>query len=172
VSAASTNLFLVGPMGVGKTTIGRHLARRTKRRFIDCDREIEARTGVDIPTIFDIEGEAGFRQRETRMLDELTTLTGIVLATGGGAIEAPKNREMVSARGFVVYLTADPEELVARLKHDRRRPMLRGDDPAGTIRRLFAVRDPLYREIADLIVNTGDRTVRSVTDEVFRQCPT
>mgnify|MGYP006266574159 CR=1 FL=1 len=166
-----TNIFLVGPMGVGKSTIGRHLARRSRRRFVDSDKEIEQRTGVDIPTIFDIEGEAGFRLREARAIADLSALEGVVLATGGGAIESADNRALLSERGFVVYLTADPEELVARLRHDRRRPKLKEGDPAETIRRLFALRDPHYREIADLIVNTGNRTVRTVTEEVLRQCP-
>lgn len=138
---------------------------------MDSDKEIEQRTGVDIPTIFDIEGEPGFRQREARAIADLSGLEGIVLATGGGAIESAENRALLSKRGFVVYLTADPEELVGRLRHDRRRPKLQQGDPAETIRRLFTQRDPQYRAIADLIVNTGNRTVRSVTEEVMRQCP-
>lgn len=165
------NLIIVGPMGVGKTTIGRQLARRSKRRFVDSDRLIEERTGVDIPTIFDIEGEAGFRKRESAVLKELVETEDLVIATGGGAVEAPLNRQVMREHGFIIYLTADPEELVRRLRNDQKRPKLREGNPRDVILDLFHKRDPLYRELADLIVNTGNRTVRAVTDEVWKQCP-
>lgn len=165
------NIILVGPMGVGKSTIGRQLARRTKRRFVDSDKVIEQRTGVDIPTIFDIEGEEGFRKRERAVLAELSAEAGQVLATGGGAVESPDNRQTLTAGGFIIYLTADPLELVRRLKNDQKRPKLKQGNPREVILSLFEKRDPLYREVADLIVNTGNRTVRAVTEEVFSQCP-
>lgn len=170
-SQPTANLIIVGPMGVGKTTIGRQLARRSKRRFLDSDRVIEERTGVDIPTIFDIEGEAGFRKRESAVLKELTEAQGLVIATGGGAVESAANRALMRENSFVIYLTAEPEELVRRLRNDQKRPKLREGNPRDVILGLFHKRDPLYRELADLIVNTGNRTVRAVTDEVWKQCP-
>lgn len=153
-------------MGVGKTTIGRQLARSLHREFIDCDREIEHRTGVRIALIFEIEGEAGFRERESQMLDQLTRRQHIVLATGGGAVIRPENRRMLSERGVVVYLRAPLALLVERTARDRQRPLLQNTDPRSKLAALLAEREPLYREIADLIVNTGHRTVRHIVNEI------
>jgi shikimate kinase len=153
------NVYLVGLMGAGKTTVGRLLARRMKLRFYDADHEIERRCGVKIPVIFEIEGEAGFRAREQQAIAELTALQGIVLATGGGAVLAEENRRRLAAGGTIVYLSARPEELFERVRQDRNRPLLAGPDPLGRLRELHAQRDPLYRSIADLVVETGTQGV-------------
>lgn len=157
-----SNIYLVGMMGAGKTTVGRLLARRLKLRFVDSDHEIEARCGVKIPLIFEIEGEAGFRQRETQAVAELTALDGIVLATGGGAVLSRANREHLAARGTVVYLRAHPEELYDRVRHDRNRPLLATADPLGRLRSLYTERDPLYREVADIVMETGAQSVQGL----------
>jgi len=154
------NLYLVGMMGAGKTTVGRTLARRLKLRFVDSDHEIEARCGVKIPVIFEIEGEAGFRARETQVVAELTALDGIVLATGGGVVLLEENRSLLAARGTVVYLRATPEHLYERVRQDRNRPLLATGDPLARLRELYAARDPLYRSIADLAVDTGRQSVQ------------
>ena len=161
------NIFLVGMMGAGKTTAGRLLARRLGWRFIDSDREIEARCGVGIPLIFEIEGEEGFREREARMVEEFTALEGIVLATGGGVVLRAENRGRLAARGTVIYLHAPPEALYRRVRNDRNRPLLATRDPLGRLRELYAVRDPLYREIADLIVETGAQSARALSRTLF-----
>jgi shikimate kinase len=147
-------------MGAGKTTVGRLLARRLKLRFIDSDHAIEERCGVKIPVIFEIEGEAGFRARESQAVVELTALDGIVLATGGGAVLGASNRERLAARGTVVYLRAKPEDLYERVRHDRNRPLLATPDPLARMRELFAERDPLYLEVADVVVDTGAQSVQ------------
>jgi shikimate kinase len=160
-------------MGAGKTTVGRQLARRFGWRFVDADHEIEARTGVGIPTIFEIEGEAGFRQREAQVIAELAAESGIVLATGGGAVLDPANRRVLAESGFVVYLNAMPELLFDRTRHDRNRPLLRVDDPLAKLRELHALRDPLYREVADLIVDVGGSPaalVKKIEKEIRSQC--
>lgn len=162
------NVFLVGPMGAGKTTIGRQLARQLKRDFIDSDREIELRTGVDIPLIFELEGEAGFRARERCVIDDLTQQDGIVLATGGGAILDPDNRRHLAERGTVVYLETSPEQTLARTGRDKNRPLLQTEDPKRRLEELLAIRDPLYREIAALIVPTDGRTARDVVNQILR----
>ncbi len=161
-------------MGAGKTTIGRHLARRLKKRFVDCDHEIEARTGVRIPLIFEIEGEPGFRRRESQVLQALTREDGVVLATGGGAVLDPENRRRLSETGLVIYLCAPPEELYARTQHDRNRPLLQVADPLGRIRELHALRDPLYREAADIVFE-GDRrsplsAARQLEADILKIC--
>jgi shikimate kinase len=160
--AGNVNVYLVGMMGAGKTTVGRLLARRLRLRFLDSDQEIEERCGVKIPVIFEIEGEAGFRSREREAIDELTALDGIVLATGGGAVLAPENREHLAARGTVVYLRARPEDLFHRVRHDRNRPLLATADPLGKLRQLYEERDPLYREVADIVVETGAQSVQTL----------
>jgi len=142
-------------MGAGKTTVGKELARRRKLRFADCDQEIVARTGVSIPTIFEIEGEAGFRRRETQMMDELTQCADIVIATGGGVVTTPANRELMRERGVVVYLDVPPQVLYERTRHDRNRPLLQVDNPRQRIEELHRQRDPLYREVAHIIVDGG-----------------
>ena len=153
------NVYLVGLMGAGKTTVGRLLARRLKLRFHDSDHEIERRCGVRIPVIFEIEGEAGFRAREQQVIAELTALSGIVLATGGGAVMAEENRRRLAASGTVVYLKAHPEDLLERVRQDRNRPLLAGADPLARLRELHVERDPLYRSLADVVVETGNQSV-------------
>ena len=156
---AAGNIYLIGMMGAGKTTVGKLLARRLKLRFIDCDHEIEERCGVKIPLIFEIEGEPGFRSRESQVLAELTALDGVVLGTGGGAVLAEENRRRLCARGLVVYLRALPEDLYERVRHDRNRPLLATADPLVRLRQIYAERDPLYGSIADLTVETGAQGV-------------
>jgi shikimate kinase len=151
----SANIFLIGLMGAGKTTIGRLLARHRGLEFIDSDHAIVDRCGVGIPTIFEIEGEAGFRRRETAMIDELTQRQGIVLGTGGGAVLNPDNRARLKARGTVVYLRCSPQELYLRTRHDRNRPLLQTEDPLGKLQELYDLRHPLYMECADLVLDTG-----------------
>jgi shikimate kinase len=153
------NLYLVGLMGAGKTTVGRMLAKHFGRPFHDSDHEIEARTGVKIPVIFEIEGEAGFRKREETAIAELTALSGIVLATGGGAVLSPLNRENLRTNGVVIYLRGTPEHLFERTRHDRNRPLLQTDNPLARLRELYSQRDPLYREVADIVVDTGRQSV-------------
>ncbi|MEX2131601.1 MAG: shikimate kinase AroK [Pseudohongiellaceae bacterium] len=162
------NIFLIGPMGVGKTTIGRVLAEQLGMDFLDSDREIEATTGADIPWIFDVEGEAGFRVRESKMIQELTTRNGIVLATGGGSVLAAENRECLRNRGVVVYLRASISQQVEHTSRDKNRPLLQTADPEGKIRELMKIREPLYQETADIIVNTNRRSPRSVSSEIIR----
>lgn len=161
-------VFLVGPMGAGKTTIGRLLAHKLGLTFVDSDEEIEERTGADIPWIFDVEGEAGFRDREQRVIDELTQRDGVLLATGGGVVTRAENRLALAGRGIVIYLHTTLEQQIRRTGNDRHRPLLQGDDPAGTLRDLMAVRDPLYREIADHVVETDGRAARTVAQELSR----
>jgi shikimate kinase len=141
-------------MGAGKTTVGRQLAKRLHRRFLDSDHEIESRTGVRIPIIFEIEGEAGFRRRETQILHELSCESGLVLATGGGAVLAAENRACLRASGTVVYLHAPPEILYERTRHDRNRPLLQVNDPLHKLKLLYEQRDPLYRETAHLVIDS------------------
>jgi shikimate kinase len=157
------NLYLVGLMGAGKTTVGRLLARHYGCDFHDSDHEIEARTGVKIPVIFEIEGEAGFRKREEAAIAELTSREAIVLATGGGAVLSSLNRETLREHGVVIYLRGMPEHLYERTRHDRNRPLLQTDNPLEKLRELYRVRDPLYREIADIVVDTGRQSVSGIT---------
>lgn len=161
------NIILIGPMGVGKTTIGRLLAKTLKLEFRDSDREIERRTGVDIPLIFELEGEAGFRRREKAMICELSASSGLVLATGGGAVMDPENRRVLADSGTVIYLRADVPHLVERTSRDTRRPLLQTADPEKRIRELLEMRDPMYREIADMVVDTGGKMVKSVVAEIM-----
>ena len=161
------NLFLVGPMGAGKSAVGRQLARLLHLEFVDSDDEIESRTGVDIPFIFEKEGEAGFRKREARVIDELSKKGGIVLATGGGAVMDPRNRNNLGARGFVIYLHTSVDQQLSRTRKGRDRPLLENDDPRAVLEMLMATRDPLYREIADLTVETDGRKVRAVANEII-----
>ena len=160
--AHSGNIFLVGLMGAGKTSVGKLLARRMGKTFCDCDHEIERGTGVRIPVIFEIEGEAGFRARERRMLAELAERSNIVLATGGGAVLSEENRSALAQHGTVVYLRASPQDLWQRTRHDRNRPLLQTPNPLARLTDLFNERDPLYRELADLIVDTGSQSVSAL----------
>jgi shikimate kinase len=162
-SAYRDNIFLVGLMGAGKTSVGKLLARRMGKTFYDSDHEIERTTGVRIPVIFEIEGEAGFRARESRMLAGIAKLPDIVLATGGGAVLAEANRTLLSQHGTVVYLRASPHDLWQRTRHDRNRPILQTANPLAKLTELFAERDALYREIAHVIVDTGNQSVSSLS---------
>jgi shikimate kinase len=161
------SLILVGMMGAGKTTVGRLLARRLKRAFYDSDEEIERRCGVRVPVIFDIEGEAGFRAREAQVIAELCALDNAVLATGGGVVLAEENRRRIAARGTVVYLHARPSHLWQRVRHDRNRPLLATTDPQKKIEELYAQRDPLYREVADLVIDTGKQSVQTLAKDLL-----
>ena len=163
------NIFLVGPMGAGKSTIGRQLSRELKLDFADTDREIEDRSGADIPWIFDVEGETGFRKREANIIAELTQRRDLVIATGGGAVEIPENRQHLSARGTVIYLFATVEQQVARTAKDKNRPLLQSTDPRQVLEDLFAKRHPLYDEIADITVTTGTQSPRSLATEVIEK---
>lgn len=164
-----SNVVLVGPMGVGKTTIGRQLAKALRMHFKDSDREIEARTGVDIPLIFELEGEEGFRRRESSMVEELMDQGGLVLATGGGAVIDPANRQVMASKGVVIYLSADISQLLERTSKDTKRPLLQTANPEKRIRELVEARHPLYRDVATFMVNTGGRSVKSVIKEILRK---
>lgn len=161
-------IFLVGPMGAGKSTIGKYLAQHLKLRFADTDTEIEARTGADIPWIFDVEGEVGFRDREQQVVEEMTLWEDIVLATGGGVVMRPENRQALAARGFVVYLHATVDEQVRRTRRDQRRPLLQKGNPEEVLRSLMAIRDPLYRDIADHVIETDGCSPRMVAQRLVR----
>lgn len=160
------NVFLVGLMGAGKTTVGKLLAKHLHKTFLDSDHELEARTGVNIPVIFELEGEEGFRAREANLIRELTQRRDIVLATGGGAVLRPENRAALAGGGIVVYLNASVEDLWLRTRHDRNRPLLQTADPKARLRELLEQRDPLYREIADIVVTSGHHSVNHVVREV------
>ncbi len=163
------NLFLIGLMGAGKTTVGRMLARRLGKRFVDSDHEIEARTGASIPWIFEIEGEASFRRREAEMICELTAQSGIVLATGGGAILNPANREFLKKRGTVIYLRASVDSILHRTSHDKNRPLLQTANPRQRLEELTAQREPLYQEIADITIDTGRPNVQAMVHTILQQ---
>jgi shikimate kinase len=158
----SGNVYLVGLMGAGKTSVGKLLARRLGKTFYDCDLEIERATGVRVPVIFDIEGEPGFRAREGRVLAELVQRSPVVLATGGGAVLSAQNRKLLKEHGTVVYLCASPQDLWRRTRHDRNRPLLQTADPLAKLTELYKERDPLYREVADLVVDTGNQSVSAL----------
>ena len=163
------NIVLVGMMGAGKTTVGRLLARRLKRRFYDSDTEIERRCGVRIAVIFEIEGEPGFRAREAQVIAELCAQEKVVLATGGGAVLAEENRRRLAACGTVVYLHARPADLWQRVRHDRNRPLLAGAEPQRRLEDLYRQRDPLYREVADIVIDTGKQSVQVLEKELLAQ---
>jgi shikimate kinase len=161
------SIFLVGMMGAGKTSVGRVLAKRLQKTFYDSDHVIEDRTGVKIPVIFEIEGEAGFRVRESAVVDELTALRDIVLATGGGAVLNEKNRDRLKTRGTVVYLRASVRDLLSRTRHDKNRPLLlQAADPRARLTELYEKRDPLYREVAHLTVDTGNQSLTSLVNRL------
>ena len=156
-------------MGAGKTTVGRHLAAELGKAFHDTDHEIESRTGVRIALIFEIEGEAGFRVREKQVVDQLTQLANVVLATGGGAVLDTDNRRHLAERGLVVYLHGQPKDLWHRTRHDKSRPLLQEVDPLEKLQSLYVQRDPLYREIADIVVDTGRQSARSLLNHLLPQ---
>jgi shikimate kinase len=166
-SRLSDNIFLVGPMGSGKSAVGRRLARELGLDFVDSDEEIESRTGVDIAYIFEKEGEAGFRQRETEIIDELTQHERLVLATGGGAVLDPASRERLRTRGRVVYLRTSVEQQIVRTRRSDDRPLLNNADPGGTLARLMEARAPLYAEVAEITVDTDGRKVKTVVDQIL-----
>jgi shikimate kinase len=167
VMAKPNRIFLIGPMGAGKTTIGKHLAQSLGMDFNDSDQEIQRRTGVDIPTIFEYEGEEGFRQREAQAIEELTQVENQVLATGGGAVLRPENRQHLSARGIVVFLACSPKQQYERTYRDRNRPLLQNEDPLAMLESLTAEREPLYRDTADYVVSTEGRSAASVSNEIL-----
>lgn len=164
---ALPNIYLVGPMGAGKTTVGRHLAEILGREFVDSDHEIEAKTGASIPWIFEKEGEIGFRHREKQVLDQLTQLENLVLATGGGAITQKDNRHMLRTRGIVIYLFAPVEIQLQRTHRDKNRPLLQVDNPEKRLRELLKVRDPLYKEIAHYVVDTHNGAARDLACQIL-----
>ena len=164
----SENIFLIGLMGAGKSTIGRQLAARTGRQFLDSDKVIEERTGATIDLIFEIEGEQGFRERESKVIEELTEIHGLVLATGGGAVLSPANREWLKQRGTVVYLNTPAELLYSRVANDPNRPLLQTDDKFGRLKALLAERDPLYRQTADLIVDAEGLSAKQIVAEICK----
>lgn len=162
------SIFLVGMMGAGKTSVGRVLAKRLDKVFHDSDHVIEERTGVKIPVIFEIEGEAGFRTRESAVVDELSALPDIVLATGGGAILSESNRDRLRSRGTVVYLRATVRDLLNRTRHDRNRPLLQTADPRARLNELYELRDPLYRETAHVVIETGSQSLVSLVNRLHQ----
>ena len=167
--AKPNRIFLIGPMGAGKTTIGKQLAQSLGMTFGDSDHEIQRRTGVDIPTIFEYEGEEGFRQREQQAIDDLTQVDNQVLATGGGAILRAENRQHLSARGIVVFLACSPEQQFERTYRDRNRPLLQTEDPLERLKTLMAEREPLYLSTADYTVSTEGRSAATVANEILER---
>ena len=168
--AEKRNIFLVGPMGAGKSTIGRHIADQLHLEFVDSDQEIERRTGADIAWVFDLEGEEGFRLREESVIGDLTEMQGIVLATGGGSVMSKEVRNKLSARGIVVYLETPIEKQVARTQRDKRRPLLQTEEaPRNVLERLAAEREPLYKEVADFVVRTDEQSAKVVANQIIEK---
>jgi shikimate kinase len=163
------NIYLIGPMGAGKTTVGKQLSEVLGVEFVDSDHEIQRRTGVDIPTIFEFEGEEGFRNREQAVIDELTAREGIILATGGGVVLREANRQHLSSRGVVVYLRCTPEQQYERTHRDKNRPLLQTDNPLQKLQSLMQTRDPLYRQTADMVISTEGKNTQSVVREIVRR---
>ncbi len=163
------NIYLVGLMGAGKTTIGKQLAKRLGRRFYDSDHEIVARTGVPIPTIFEIEGEAGFRRREAQTIVELTAESGIVMATGGGVVINPENRQRLRETGWTVYLNVPPRLLYERTRHDKNRPLLQVADPLAKLEELHAQRDPFYRDVANIVIEGNQLLASGIVHHLIRE---
>ncbi|MCG7533094.1 shikimate kinase AroK [Psychrobium sp. MM17-31] len=167
--AEKRNIYIVGPMGAGKSTIGRQIAQQLHLEFVDSDAEIERRTGAEIAWVFDVEGEEGFRKREADVISDLTEQQGVVLATGGGSIITKEVRNKLSARGLVVYLETTIDKQVARTQRDKRRPLLRSENPRQVLEDLAQVRNPLYEEIADLTVQTDDQSAKLVAKEIIEK---
>lgn len=161
------NIYLVGLMGAGKTTVGKQLAKQTGKAFFDSDQEIKQRTGVSISHIFEVEGESGFRARESSVLKELTQLSNIVLATGGGAVLSEENRALLKHNGTVIYLRASIDDLWARTRHDKNRPLLQTENPHARLSELFTLRDPLYKEVADFVIDTSRQSVSSLAHHIL-----
>lgn len=160
------NIFLVGLMGAGKSTVGKSLAKTLDKSFYDSDHEIERRTGVNIPLIFELEGEAGFRKREAQAIAELAEVQNIVLATGGGAVLMLENRQVLASHGTVIYLRANVDELWHRTRGDRNRPLLQTENPRERLQVLYNQRDPLYMEIADFVIDTGGQPVSAIVSQI------
>lgn len=167
-SKIPSRLYLVGPMGAGKTTIGLKLAEYLNKRFVDSDKEIEQNTGANIPLIFELEGEDGFRKRETNILQELSEYEDVVIATGGGAVIRDENREIMRQSGFVIYLYAPLDMLVERTAKDRNRPLLQNGNPRETLAKLLEQREPFYRDVANLVYETSNKSVRSIVTELVK----
>ena len=167
--AERTNLLFIGPTGAGKTTVGKRVASQLGLEFLDVDQEIERQTGADISLIFDIEGEAGFRKRETAMIDQLTRRNGIVLATGAGAVLADENRRLLSSRGFVIYLATPVQRQIQRLQRDKRRPLLQAANREEVLSEMAATRNPLYESLADLVVYSEAVSVRAMAQRVLNK---
>lgn len=166
MDAQLNNIFFIGLMGAGKTTIGKLLAKHLNKEFYDTDVEIEKRTGVKIPVIFDLEGEAGFRKRETELIQELTLHNNIVMATGGGAVIAPQNQQLLKAHGTVIYLRANVNELWYRTRNDKHRPLLQNVDIHAKLEQLYAERNPIYTQTAHYIVDTGNQPVSTIIAKI------
>jgi shikimate kinase len=166
---STDNIYLVGMPGAGKTTVGRQLARRLKRQFVDADHEIEARTGVRIPVVFEIEGEDGFRDRESQVIADLAGRSGLVVATGGGAVLRAENRAALKRGGVIIYLRVPPRILFERTRHDPNRPLLQVANPMMRIEELFSQRDPLYQDVADIVITSGDGSVCNMVTRIERE---
>lgn len=162
-----SNIFLIGPMGAGKTSVGRYLARQMNKDFYDTDEEIEKKTGVSLSWIYDLEGVSGYRQREMRVIDDLSSLSNIVLSTGGGCVETPEVRDYLRQRGTVIYMEVSLETQLNRLKHDKKRPLLQGENPKEVLVQLWEEREPFYEEIADFTVITDNRSVKDVCNDIL-----
>jgi shikimate kinase len=169
MNSVPKNIYLIGLMGAGKSTVGRMLAKRLGKTFFDSDHEIEKRCGVKIPTIFEMEGEEGFRKRESAVIKDLTQMQDIVLATGGGSVLLSENRTYLHENGYVVYLRANPHELWVRTRNDKGRPLLNTPDPQKKLKELFDIRDPLYTSIAHQTVETGKPNVNQLTNKLVMQ---
>lgn len=168
---SKTNIILIGPMGSGKSTIGNLLSKKLHREFIDSDHFIEHKTGVDIPRIFDVEGEEGFRQRETDALKELSQLNDIVLATGGGSVIKKENQHILNSAGFIVFLDTSIHQQMHRLKKDKKRPLLQTDDPKSKLEELLKQRKPIYQELADFTIKTDHKYAKSILNEIIKNLP-
>lgn len=162
-----TNIILIGPMGAGKTTIGRQLAKRLSKGFYDSDHEIEKYTGADIPLIFEIEGEEGFRKRESQVLEELVLNKNIVLSTGGGAILVAENRKLLSDNGIIIYLKSTAEKLYKRIANDKSRPLLQTDDRLNKIKRILDEREPIYLSLANKVIETQEQSIKQITQKII-----
>ncbi|QWE24774.1 shikimate kinase [Polynucleobacter sp. AP-Elch-400A-B2] len=169
MNSSSNNIFLIGLMGAGKSTVGKLLAKKLGRRFLDADHVIEDRCGVKIPVIFEMEGEDGFRKREAQAIKDITAEHDVILATGGGAVLLPENRQLLSERGTVIYLHANPIELWHRTKGGEGRPLLRNGDAKKILENLYSIRDPLYREISDYVIETGKPSVNQLVNTLIMQ---
>jgi shikimate kinase len=167
MKTGKSSIFLIGPMGAGKTSVGKYLASHLNKEFVDSDQEIEKRTGASLTWIYDLEGMEGFRQREMNMIDELSLRENIVLSTGGGCVEVPEIREFLRQRGVVVYMEVSLETQLKRLKRDKKRPLLQAGNPQDVLIKLWEEREPFYEEIADYTVVTDHRSVRDVCEDIL-----